>query len=84
MFLLQACEFFSKTGHCKFGESCVFDHPAEFAVPLGVSGLPIRPDQPLCMFFKRNYECKFGPSCKFSHPRLRPILAGSAATAGHN
>ena len=23
----QVCDFFMKTGHCRFGDSCVFDHP---------------------------------------------------------
>lgn len=74
----QQCEFYAKTGHCKFGDTCCFDHPPEFAVQLSPLGLPLRPDQPLCTFYLKNNECRFGPSCKFHHPMLRPILAGSS------
>lgn len=41
----QQCEFYAKTGHCKFGDTCCFDHPPEFAVQLSPLGLPLRPDQ---------------------------------------
>eukprot|EP00798_Chlamydomonas_sp_ICE-L_P020835 gene20835-27667_t len=74
----SVCEFFAKTGHCKFGPGCVYDHPALYAVPLSSLGLPVRSDQTVCVFYKRNNECRFGPSCKFSHPPLKPIYAGSA------
>lgn len=74
----QLCEFFVKTGHCKFGEECVFDHPAEYAVPLTEDELPFRPGQPVCTYYYKTRLCKFGPSCKFHHPKLIPILAGSA------
>jgi len=74
----QLCDFFIKTGHCKFGEGCVFDHPPEYAVALTHLGLPVRPDMPLCAFYLKNNECKFGPACKFNHPLLRPVYAGSA------
>jgi len=74
----QLCEFFVKTGHCKFGEECVFDHPAEYGVPLTEDDLPFRPGQPVCTFYFKTRQCKFGASCKFHHPKLLPILAGSA------
>ena len=62
------CDFFSRTGHCKFGEGCKFDHPPKFAVCLNERGLPLRPGQPICSFYSRTGACKFGPSCKFDHP----------------
>ncbi|KAL4433623.1 hypothetical protein ABPG75_000064 [Micractinium tetrahymenae] len=61
------CDFFQKTGHCRFGSSCRFHHPPEFAVALNRHGLPIRRGQPFCSFFERTGQCKFGPSCKFDH-----------------
>ena len=64
------CEFFSKTGHCRFGETCRFDHPPAYAVRLNSRGLPMRPGATLCAFYQRCGECKFGPSCKFDHPEL--------------
>ncbi|KAG2484704.1 hypothetical protein HYH03_016532 [Edaphochlamys debaryana] len=77
----QLCEFYSKTGHCKFGETCVFDHPETYAVLLTTLGLPLRPGEPVCTFYLKNNECRFGPACKFHHPMLRPVFAGSAAGA---
>eukprot|EP00884_Botryococcus_braunii_P010147 jgi/Botrbrau1/19133/Bobra.0077s0045.1 len=62
------CDFFSKTGHCKFGEQCKFDHPACYAVKYNLARLPLRPGEPICGFFERTGECKFGASCKFHHP----------------
>ena len=52
---------------CRFGATCKFDHPPEFAVALSRAGLPLRPGQPPCSFFQRTGACKFGPSCKFDH-----------------
>jgi serine/threonine-protein kinase/endoribonuclease IRE1 len=64
------CDFYQKTGHCRFGEACKFDHPPQFAVRLNPRGLPLRPGQAVCAFYQRTGECKFGPSCKFHHPAV--------------
>ena len=78
----QPCDFYVKTGHCKFGDTCVNDHPPQYAVPLTVAmGLPLRPDQPICTFYIKHNQCKFGPVCRFHHPPLVPIYAGSLAAA---
>jgi serine/threonine-protein kinase/endoribonuclease IRE1 len=75
----QHCGFFIKTGHCRYGGQCAFDHPPEFGVQLTEAGLPFRPGQPVCGFYHKTLQCKFGPSCKFHHPKLVAIYAGSAA-----
>ncbi|KAJ7973623.1 Zinc finger CCCH domain protein [Quillaja saponaria] len=67
------CQFYMKTGDCKFGTVCRFHHPRERLVPapdcvLSPIGLPLRPGEPLCIFYSRYGICKFGPSCKFDHP----------------
>ena len=64
------CEFYLKTGHCKFGENCRFDHPPRYAVRLNSVGLPLRPGEPACAHFEKTRLCKFGPACKFDHPEL--------------
>jgi serine/threonine-protein kinase/endoribonuclease IRE1 len=74
----QLCDFYFKTGHCRFGSECCFDHPEQYAVPLTELGLPYRPGQPVCAFYLKTNACKFGPACKFHHPKLQAILAGSA------
>ncbi|KFM23556.1 Serine/threonine-protein kinase/endoribonuclease IRE1 [Auxenochlorella protothecoides] len=73
------CEFYTKTGHCKFGRWCRFDHPPEYAVQRNEQGLPLRPGTPVCSFYERYGACKFGASCKFHHPSLsgQPTVRGS-------
>ena len=83
------CSFYLKSGSCKFGEGCKFNHPPEKVTqmlatatvgpPAGlVNGLyPIRPGQPDCSFFMNSGACKYGETCKFNHP---PEKAGSAPT----
>ncbi|XP_038704633.1 zinc finger CCCH domain-containing protein 34-like isoform X2 [Tripterygium wilfordii] len=68
------CQYFMKTGDCKFGSSCRYHHPSELAaqgalVVLSATGLPLRPGAPPCAHYTQRGECKFGPACKFDHPR---------------
>lgn len=37
------CDFYVRTGYCKFQQACKFDHPAEFAVKVNSLGLPLNP-----------------------------------------
>ncbi|KAL9249625.1 Zinc finger CCCH domain-containing protein [Drosera capensis] len=67
------CQYYMKTGDCKFGAVCRFHHPKERLIPapdclLSPLGLPLRPGEPLCIFYSRYGICKFGPYCKFDHP----------------
>ncbi|KAL6581671.1 hypothetical protein OROMI_007594 [Orobanche minor] len=78
------CQFYMKTGDCKFGAVCKFHHPRERLIPvpdcvLSQIGLPLRPGEPLCVFYSRYGICKFGPSCKFDHPMR--VFAYNAAVA---
>ncbi|KAL0302871.1 UNVERIFIED_CONTAM: Zinc finger CCCH domain-containing protein ZFN-like [Sesamum radiatum] len=79
------CQFYMKTGDCKFGAVCKFHHPRERLIPLpdcvlSPIGLPLRPGEPLCVFYSRYGICKFGPSCKFDHP-MRVFAHNAAASA---
>lgn len=45
------CQFYMKTGDCKFGSSCRYHHPPEWNLPksnfgLSPMGLPLRPVSP--------------------------------------
>ncbi|XVF80510.1 hypothetical protein PTKIN_Ptkin15bG0079300 [Pterospermum kingtungense] len=56
------CQYYLRTGDCKFGSSCRYHHPRDRVVPransiLSPMGLPLRP----------NGHCKFGSACKFDH-----------------
>ncbi|GAB4835391.1 hypothetical protein Ancab_000301 [Ancistrocladus abbreviatus] len=67
------CQYYMKTGDCKFGAVCRFHHPRERLIPapdclLSPLGLPLRPGERLCIFYSRYGICKFGPNCKFDHP----------------
>jgi len=74
------CTFFMKTGNCKFGATCRFDHPAGAGgsgggFQGGGGAPPSRPGEPPCAFFLKTGNCKFGATCRFDHP------AGQAAPA---
>ncbi|XP_043723047.1 zinc finger CCCH domain-containing protein 32-like isoform X2 [Telopea speciosissima] len=67
------CQYYMKTGECKFGSSCRYHHPRKWITPrtncvLSTIGLPLRPGAPPCTFYAQNGVCKFGPTCKFDHP----------------
>ncbi|MCL7023498.1 hypothetical protein MKW94_025035 [Papaver nudicaule] len=67
------CQYYIRTGDCKFGTSCRYHHPPERTVPetnsvLSTMGLPLRPGAPPCTFYMQHGICKFGPTCKFDHP----------------
>ncbi|KAH9683289.1 zinc finger CCCH domain-containing protein 58 [Citrus sinensis] len=69
----QECQYYMKTGDCKFGSSCRFHHPRELIVPkmdvtLSPFGLPLRPGAAPCTHYVQRGVCKFGPACKFDHP----------------
>ncbi|KAJ1286812.1 hypothetical protein BS78_03G380800 [Paspalum vaginatum] len=69
------CQYYMKTGDCKFGAVCKFHHPRVRSLPppdcvLSPAGLPIRPGEELCKFYSRYGICKFGANCKFDHPPM--------------
>uniref|UniRef100_A0A0D9Z6U4 C3H1-type domain-containing protein n=1 Tax=Oryza glumipatula TaxID=40148 RepID=A0A0D9Z6U4_9ORYZ len=78
------CQFYMKTGDCKFGAVCKFHHPKERIIPtpncvLSSLGLPLRPGEPICTFYSRYGICKFGPNCKFDHP-MGTVMYGLATS----
>ncbi|KAF2314960.1 hypothetical protein GH714_037336 [Hevea brasiliensis] len=67
------CQYYLRTGDCKFGSSCRYHHPRDRVMPrtncvLSPLGLPLRPGVQPCTFYLRNGNCKFGATCKFDHP----------------
>lgn len=76
------CQYYMKTGDCKFGASCKFHHPPDWVISkdncvLSPIGLPLRPGVDACNFYMQNGHCKFGRTCKFDHP-----LPGAAVSYG--
>ncbi|MBA0860873.1 hypothetical protein Goshw_022100 [Gossypium schwendimanii] len=67
------CQYYLRTGDCKFGSSCRYHHPRDKVVPwtnciLSPMGLPLRSGGQPCSFYLQNGHCKFGSTCKFDHP----------------
>ncbi|XXG80661.1 hypothetical protein AAC387_Pa09g1477 [Persea americana] len=67
------CQFYVRTGDCKFGSACRYHHPPEWSMPkttcaLNSEGLPLRPGAQPCTFYAQHGICKFGSTCKFDHP----------------
>lgn len=67
------CKYFLKTGDCKFGTYCRFNHPKRknLLLPycnLSPIGLPQRPGIEPCTFYMQYGTCKFGTWCRFDHP----------------
>nr|KYP71491.1 Zinc finger CCCH domain-containing protein 32 [Cajanus cajan] len=65
------CQYYLKTGDCKFGLACRYYHPRDHIVArplLSPIGLPLRPWVQPYAFYLQNGHCKFGSTCKFDHP----------------
>uniref|UniRef100_A0A0E0LC36 C3H1-type domain-containing protein n=1 Tax=Oryza punctata TaxID=4537 RepID=A0A0E0LC36_ORYPU len=70
------CSYFVKFGSCKFGMSCVYNHPD----PRQHGGddkqpeqFPRRPGEPDCSYYVKFGSCKFGMNCRFNHPPRIPV-----------
>ncbi|GFZ21831.1 zinc finger C-x8-C-x5-C-x3-H type family protein [Actinidia rufa] len=80
------CQYYMRTGTCKFGASCKYHHPRQgggsaIPVALNYSGYPLRPGEKECSYYMKTGQCKFGVTCKFHHPQPAGIQV-PAPTAG--
>jgi hypothetical protein len=81
---LEDCRDFLRTGRCKYGASCKYNHPPNvqsgggMKTPIDPSEpiFPLRPNEPVCQYFLKHGTCKFGQACKFHHP---PQMAGAGS-----
>lgn len=84
----QDCRDFLRTGRCKYGESCKYNHPLNVESGGGLSDggpLPSRPGEPVCHYFLKHGICKFGQTCKFDHPNgphVEKCLGASNSNVG--
>ncbi|PKI42194.1 zinc finger CCCH domain-containing protein 32 [Punica granatum] len=79
------CQYYLRTGDCKFGSSCRFHHPRDRILQgpnfvLSPLGLPLRPGVQPCSFYLQNGHCKFGSICKFDHP-IGPMRYNPSASS---
>ncbi|KAI5674816.1 hypothetical protein M9H77_15180 [Catharanthus roseus] len=82
------CDFYMKTGDCKFGQRCRFHHPFDRSVlaqeaqmqsvKLTLAGLPRREGAVHCPYYMKTGTCKYGATCKFDHPPPGEVMASSA------
>lgn len=73
------CRDYLRTGRCKYGESCKYNHPLNVERGGGVKPAnpgeplyPVRPGEPPCQYYLKHGTCKFGQACKFDHPTGAP------------
>ncbi|TVU35948.1 hypothetical protein EJB05_17855 [Eragrostis curvula] len=89
------CDFYMKTGHCKYSEKCKFHHPIDRSAPrpneswdpqqsvtITLAGLPRREGAEVCAFYMRSGTCKFGVQCKFDHPPPAEAITKLQAAGG--
>ncbi|GKV37846.1 hypothetical protein SLEP1_g45821 [Rubroshorea leprosula] len=92
------CDYYMKTGVCKFSERCKFHHPTDRSagttkqasqqpVKLTLAGLPRREGAIHCPYYMKTGTCKYGANCKFDHPPPGEVLTmatsqGSSAAGG--
>ncbi|KAL3627179.1 Golgi transport complex subunit 7 [Castilleja foliolosa] len=82
--------FYMKTGICKFGITCKFNHPIDRSKPqapgtdsqqdnvkLTLAGLPRREGAVHCPYYMKTGTCKFGATCKFDHPPPGEVMAAA-------
>ena len=73
---VEDCRDFLRTGRCKYGASCKFNHPPNVQSGGGIKNpidpseplFPIRLNEPVCQYYMKHGTCKFSQACKFHHP----------------
>lgn len=81
----EDCRDYLRTGRCKYGASCKYNHPPNvqtgggMKMPLDPSEplFPERPNEPVCQYYMKHGTCKFGQTCKFHHPPQSQLSASS-------
>jgi hypothetical protein len=81
----EDCRDYLRTGRCKYGASCKYNHPSNVQSGGGMKApvdpsepmFPVRLNEPLCQYYVKHGTCKFGQACKFNHPAQVPLQAAS-------
>jgi Zinc finger C-x8-C-x5-C-x3-H type (and similar) len=76
MMMVEDCRDYLRTGRCKYGASCKYNHPSNVQSGGGMKApvnpgepmFPLRPAEPICQYYMKHGTCKFGQACKFNHP----------------
>lgn len=70
----EDCAFYMKTGSCKFGFHCKFNHPRRKTQWSRDKGMPKENNperivQTECKYYLTSGGCKYGKNCKYNHSR---------------
>lgn len=71
----EDCAFYMKTGTCKYGFHCKFNHPrrkTQWSKDKGMlkeNNNPERNVQMECKYYQTSVGCKYGKNCKYNHNR---------------
>ena len=87
----EDCRDYLRTGRCKYGASCKYNHPSNVQSGGGMKMpvdpneplFPVRPNEPICQYYMKHGTCKFGQACKFNHPpqsSMQAALVGGGTT----
>ncbi|KAH9299308.1 hypothetical protein KI387_030990, partial [Taxus chinensis] len=69
------CSFYVRTGSCKFGMNCHFNHPPNREQVSQTGELPNNAGQLECQFYLKG-TCKFGAMCKYDHSNQKEGSGG--------
>ncbi|KAK4775109.1 hypothetical protein SAY86_010044 [Trapa natans] len=75
----EDCSYYMRTGTCKFGSLCKFNHPVRRRNPAARDRVNDREEQTdkvglmECKYYLRTGGCRYGKACKFNHPRTKPL-----------
>lgn len=77
----EDCSFYIRTGMCKFGMNCKFNHPfrRKSQVVKGkvkeIDEFPERPGQEDCKYYLKTGACKYGKACRYNHTGRKSAVA---------
>lgn len=79
----QLCRFFSRNGHCRYGNQCRYTHDLIHSAADKAGGAQVSHTEKneLCRFYERTGRCRFGRSCRYVHRSSSKISAKAAETA---
>lgn len=73
----EDCSFYLKTGTCKFGSNCKFNHPVRRKTQAVKEKVKEKEDtserlgQTECKYYLRSGGCKYGKACRYNHTRCK-------------
>ncbi|XP_021908990.1 LOW QUALITY PROTEIN: zinc finger CCCH domain-containing protein 67 [Carica papaya] len=77
----EDCAFYMKTGSCKFGANCKFNHPVRRKKEVSKEKVKEgeeqaeKPGQTECKYYLRTGGCKYGKACRYNHSKAKTSVA---------